>query len=110
MGHLTQGLCCVPNSLLTHHFRHLPLLQIPACVVDLLHQPNYGPYLLIEMLPFTEFTVGASHAQLIASIESGDKALDAEHCHVGLLETGRGTAVGWLVTEITLRQLHENEH
>ena len=45
-----------------------------------------------------------------ASIESGDKALDAEHCHVGLLETGRGTAVGWLVTEITLRQLHENEH
>lgn len=98
------------GSLLSHQFRNLALLQTAAYVVDLLRQPNYGPYLLMEMLPVTEVTVEASRAQLIASVESGDKPLEAEHRLVGLLETNRGTEVRWLLTEVALRQFHENEH
>ena len=97
-------------SILTRPFRNLALLQTAAYVVDLLHQPNYGPYLLMDMKPITESTVEASLTQLRISIESGEQALLSEHRLVGLLKTDSRMEVRRLLTEAALRQFHENEH
>lgn len=98
------------SSVLTRPFRNLALLQTAAYVVDLLHQPNYGPYLLMDMTPVTEAAVEASRTQLRTSIESGEQALLAEHRLVGLLQTDSPTEVRRLLLEVALRQFHENEH
>ena len=97
-------------SILTRPFRNLALLQTAAYVVDLLHQPNYGPYLLMDMRPITESTVEASRTQLRTSIESGEQPFLAEHRLVGLLKTDSRTEVHRLLIEVALRQFHENEH
>ncbi|PSR34979.1 MAG: hypothetical protein C7B44_13720 [Sulfobacillus thermosulfidooxidans] len=97
-------------SILTRPFRNLALLQTAAYVVDLLHQPNYGPYLLMDMEPITEATRAASRDQLRMSIESGEQPLLAEHRLVGLLKTDSRPHVRRLLTEVALRQFHENEH
>lgn len=95
-------------SILTRPFRDLALLQTTAYVIDLLHHPNYGPYLLMDMAPIAEVTVETSCVQLLASIESGEEPLKAEHRLVGLLKTDAN--VHALLTEAALRQFHENEH
>lgn len=97
-------------SILTRPFRNLALLQTAVYVIDLLHQPNYGPYVLMDMEPVTDATVEASRSQLLASIESGEEPLKAEHGLVGLLKTDVGAQVQALLTEAALRQFHENEH
>lgn len=97
-------------SILSRPFRNLALLQTAAYVVDLLRQPNYGPYLLMDMRPITESTVEASRTQLRTSIESGEQPLLAEHRLVGLLKTDSRTEVHRLLIEVALRQFHENEH
>jgi hypothetical protein len=97
-------------SILPQSWRNLALLQTAAYVVDLLHQPNYGPYLLMEMKPVSEPTIETSRAQLRASIASGTEPLMAEHRLVGLLRMDSPAAVHQLLTEIALRQFHENEH
>ncbi len=97
-------------TILTRRFRNLALLQTAAYVVDLLHQPNYGPYLLMDMRPIAESTVEASRAELRMSIESGEQPLLAEHRLVGLLKVDSPRQVRQLLIEAALRQFHENEH
>ncbi|PSR22044.1 MAG: hypothetical protein C7B45_08570 [Sulfobacillus acidophilus] len=97
-------------SILPRPFRNLALLQTAAYVVDLLHHPNYGPYLLMDMRPITESTLKASRTQLRTSIESGEQALLAEHRLVGLLKIDSPAQVHRLLVEVALRQFHENEH
>ncbi len=95
-------------SVLPEELRRLALLQTAAYVVDLLHDPNYGPYLLMSMEPLTDNY--QPEERLLQAIESGDEPLRAEHRLVGLLrEQGAETARTWL-TYAALRQFPENEH
>lgn len=96
-------------SILTDPYRDLALLQTAAYVVDLLHSPNYGPYLLMQMDPVEEDSLESSEAAFIESVESGEEALRSEHCLVGLIRH-EGMAVHHLLTYAALRQFPENEH
>lgn len=97
-------------SILPRAMRNLALLQSAAYVVDLLHQPNYGPYLLMDMDPITESTIEGSRTQLRTSIASGEQALLSEHRLVGLLKTDGLSAIRQLLIEVALTQFRENEH
>ncbi len=97
-------------SLLSRPLQTLALLQMAAYVVDLLHHPNYGPYLLLGLRPVLENTLEESRLQFEASVESGEEPLMAEHRLVGLLLSDNPHNVHHLLTEIALRQFHENEH
>ncbi|QQE77233.1 hypothetical protein [Alicyclobacillus sp. SO9] len=97
------------SSLLSSDFQDLALLQTAVYVTDLLADPRYGPYLLMEMEPVTETTEEESQQAFLHDIESGNTVLLSEHRLVGLLRH-QNSDLRWLLTQVALRQYPENEH
>ena len=97
------------SSILDPAYQDLALLQTATYVVDLLHNPNYGPYLLLEMAPVSEPTLEASRQAFLESLAAGDQVLLAEHRLIGLLRQS-GSEVAPLLTYAGLVQYTENEH
>lgn len=97
------------SSILDPAYRDLALLQTATYVVDLLHNPNYGPYLLMEMEPVSEPSPEASQAAFLESLAAGDQVLLAEHRLIGLLQQA-GSQIATFLTYAGLLQYTENEH
>ncbi len=97
------------SLLLGPRYRDLALLQTATYVVDLLRNPNYGPYLLLAMDPVTESTPEASRSTFLAALQAGDQILLAEHRLVGLLSQPPDE-VAQLLRHAGLLQYPENEH
>ncbi len=97
------------STLLDQAYRDLALLQTTTYVVDLLQNPNYGPYLLMHMNPVLESTPEASKRAFLQSLEAGDQVLAAEHRMIGLLHQ-ISAEVPDILRYASLLQYGENEH
>lgn len=96
-------------SILAPAYQDLALLHMTCYVIELLQDPNYGPYLLTAMQPVDEETIEESERAFLESVESGEQVLLAEHRLVGLVRR-LGPAVRRILTLAALRQYPENEH
>lgn len=90
--------------------RRVALLQLALYVYDVMHHPNYGPYVLWRLSPETPSDLSAVSADLAAKVESGRQCHWAEHVFVGAVARFGGPALRWTLTRLGLRQFAENEH
>lgn len=97
------------SGILGPDYQRLALLHTAIYIVDVMHNPNYGPYVLLSMEPVMEETLEKAEEVLIQSIESGSQILLSEHRLVGLLAL-MGRNIRDVITWAGLRQYPENEH
>lgn len=97
------------STILEEAYRDLALIQTATYVVDLLRNPNYGPYLLMQMDPVLETSLEASEESFLQSLAAGDQVLAAEHRLIGLIQQS-GPKVPDILTYAGLLQYGENEH
>jgi hypothetical protein len=90
--------------------RRLAVLQLAFYVHDVIHHPNYGPYLLWRLSADAPSDLAAATADLAAKVESGRACHWAEHLFAGAVARFGGPALRWTMTRLGLRQFAENEH
>ncbi len=91
-------------------YRNLALLQTATYVVDLLTNPNYGPYLLMHAEPYRDPHPTDWQNEFLQAIESGEQPLRVEHRLVALIEDVGPAMVRSSLILAGLRQFPENEH
>lgn len=90
-------------------YQDLALLQMALYVVDLCHHPNYGPYVLLEMMAVDEEKTSLPDL-FLQGLESGAESLLTEHRVVALWHKKDKKMIHNLLLKAALRQYPENEH
>lgn len=98
------------SSILSPAYRNLALRQTAAYVVELINNPNYGPYLLMDMAPYRAENSSDPGLEFLAALESGNQPLRTEHRLVAMLQDVGVDRVRAILTEAGLRQFPDNEH
>ncbi len=98
------------SSILLPTYRNLALRQTVAYVIELIDNPNYGPYLLMDMSPYRPEHPSNPDREFLEALESGNQPLRTEHRLVAMLQDMGVQRVRTILTEAGLRQFRDNEH